>query len=157
MQRTTITLDEDLAAELDTFIEKTGALSRSEAIRDLVRAGLANRMEGPEDARCFGVMSYAIDQSVRNLATRVPQSRMNRHDQTVASLSVPLDHSTTIDVVVMRGRFADISGYAEALFSERGVMHGNLGLIPVAEDEIPHVHNEGEPHSHTHLRVRSAF
>lgn len=157
MQRTTITLDEDLAAELDAFIERTGAQSRSEAIRDLVRGGLANRMQGPEDARCFGVVSYAVDQSVRNLATRIPQSRLNRHDQTIVSLSVPLDHSTTIDVVVMRGRLGDVAGYAEALFLERGVMHGHLGLIPVAEDEMHHVHDEGEPHSHRHLRVRSAF
>ncbi|MCB1754223.1 MAG: nickel-responsive transcriptional regulator NikR [Gammaproteobacteria bacterium] len=157
MQRMTITLDDDLAAELDAFIERTGALSRSEAIRDLVRTGLANRMDGPEEASCFGVISYAIDQSMRNLASRIPQSRMNRHDQTIASLSVPLDHSTTIDVVVMRGRLGDVSSYAEKLFFERGVLHGNLGLIPVAEDETPHVHHDGEEHPHTHLRVRPAF
>ena len=157
MQRMTITLDDDLAAELDAFIERTGAASRSEAIRDLVRNGLSNRMEGPDDASCFGVISYAVDQSVRNLASRIPQSRMNRHDQTVAALSVPLDHSTTIDVVVMGGQLDSVTGYADALFAERGVMHGNLGLVPVAEDKTPHVHNEGEQHPHTHLRVRSAF
>lgn len=157
MQRITITLDEDLATELDSFIDLTGALSRSEAIRDLVRSGLANRISAPTDANCFGVVSYAIDQSVRNLASRVPQGRMNRHDQTVASLSVPLGHSTTIDVVVMHGRVGDVFGYAEALFSERGVMHGNLGLVPVSEDRASHVHDEGDGHPHTHLRVRPAF
>ncbi len=157
MQRMTITLDDDLAAELDDFIERTGAVSRSEAIRDLVRTGLANKMKGPEEASCYGVISYAIDQSMRNLASRIPKGRMNRHDQTVASMSVPLDHSTSIDVVVMRGRFGDISGYAEALFFERGILHGHLGLIPVDEDQTPHIHTEGERHPHTHLRVRPTF
>ena len=70
------------------------------------------------------MISCVIDQSVRNLATRVPQSRLDRHDQTVAALSVPLDHSTSIDVAVMRGRVDDVSSYAEALFLERGIMHG---------------------------------
>ncbi|MBL8579900.1 MAG: nickel-responsive transcriptional regulator NikR [Mesorhizobium sp.] len=158
MQRTTITLDEELATELDAFIGTGGASSRSEAIRDLIRAGLANRRQGSDSALCFGVVSYAVDQSVRKLASRIPQSRMNRHDQTVASLSVPLDHSTTIDVVVMRGRLGDISSYAEALFFERGVMHGTLGLIPVYEDDERHVHDESSArHRHTHLKVRAAF
>ncbi|ADZ69875.1 nickel-responsive transcriptional regulator NikR [Polymorphum gilvum] len=157
MQRTTITLDDALAAELDAHMAATGATSRSETIRDLVRRGLSTVAGGPAEAGCFGVISCTIDQSVRNLAARVPQSRLDRHDQTVAALSVPLDHSTSLDVVVMRGRVADVTSYAEALFLERGVMHGTVGLIPVAEDTTRHVHNDGPPREHTHLKVRSSF
>lgn len=157
MQRITITLDDALAAELDAHMAATSTTSRSEAIRDLIRRGLSTIPDGPSDANCFGVISCTIDQSVRNLATRVPQSRLDRHDETVASLSVPLDHSTSVDVAVMRGRVADVTAYAEALFLERGVMHGTLGLIPVDEDTTAHVHNEGPSHEHTHLKVRSSF
>lgn len=159
MQRTTITLDEDLAAQLDAFMEATGGGNRSEVIRDLVRRGLSTRPEAPRKARCYGVMSFAVDQSVRNLSARVPQSRLDHHDQTVAALSVPLDHSTSIEVTVMRGRVADVSSYAEALFLERGVLHGSLGLIPVAEDKTRHAHphGAGTPHEHTHTKVQSGF
>lgn len=157
MQRITIAIDDDLAAELDAYMQASGATSRSEAIRDLVRRGLSARPGGPVQAECFGVVSCAIDQSVRNLASRVPQGRLDRHDQTVSALSVPLDHTTSIDVTVMRGRVGDITAYAEALFLERGVMHGALSLIPVAEDSSHHVHNQGPPHEHTHLRVKSGF
>lgn len=157
MHRTTITLDDELAIEIDAYIGAASALSRSEAIRDLVRRGLSTRPVGPADANCFGVISCAINQSVRNLAARVPQGRLDRHDQTVAALSVPIDHSTSVDVVVMRGCVADVSSYAEALFLERGVLHGTLALIPVGEDTTMHVHDEGPPHEHTHLRVQSSF
>jgi CopG family nickel-responsive transcriptional regulator len=157
MQRITITIDDELAAELDAHMSAIGASGRSEAIRDLVRRGLATIPQETEDAGCFGVISCAIDQSVRNLASRVPQSRLDRHDQTITALSVPIDHSTSIDVTVMRGRVSDVTSFAEALFLERGVMHGTLGLIPVAEDKVTHVHNEGPPHEHTHLKVRSSF
>ncbi|MDQ0512508.1 nickel-responsive transcriptional regulator NikR [Ancylobacter amanitiformis] len=157
MQRTTIAFDDDLAAELDAYIAATGAASLSEAIRDLVRRGLSARASGPTQAHCFGVISCTVDQSVRNLAARVPQGRLDRHDQTVAALSIPLDHSTSIDVTVMRGRVVDVSSYAEGLFLERGVMHGALSLIPVAEDTSHHVHNQGAAHEHTHLRVKSGF
>ena len=157
MQRITIAIDDDLAAQLDGFIQESGAANRSEAIRDLVRRGLSARPDGPALAPCFGVVSCAIDQSVRNLAARVPQGRLERHDQTVAALSVPLDHTTSVDVTVMRGQVGDIAAYAQALFLERGVMHGALSLIPVAQDESHHVHNHGSPHAHTHLRVKSGF
>lgn len=157
MQRITIALDDALVAELDAHLEATGGSGRSEAIRDLVRRGLSTLPKSPASADCYGVVSCAIDQSVRNLASRVPQSRLDRHDQTIASLSVPLDHSTSIDIAVMRGRVADVSSYAEALFLERGVMHGALGLIPVAEDTTIHVHHGGAMHAHSHLRVKSSF
>lgn len=157
MQRITMSLDDDLAAELDAFMTASGAANRSEAIRDLVRRSLAQSGNTPPEARCFGVVSCVIDQSVRNLAARVPQSRLDRHDQTVASLSVPLDHRSSVEVAVMRGRVVDVNTYAETLFLERGVMHGSIGLIPVAEDEVRHVHNDGEPHSHTHIKVQSTF
>lgn len=157
MQRITIAIDDDLAAQLDGFIQESGAANRSEAIRDLVRRGLSARPDGPAQASCFGVVSCTIDQSVRNLAARVPQGRLERHDQTVAALSVPLDHTTSVDVTVMRGQVGDIAAYAQALFLERGVMHGALSLIPVAQDESHHVHNHGSPHAHTHLRVKSGF
>lgn len=156
MQRITIAID-DLAAALDAHMGGTGAASRSEAIRDLMRRGLSARPDAPSDAPCFGIVSYAVDQSVRNLAVRVPQGRLDRHDQAVASLSVPLDHTTSIDVTVMRGPAGEVSAYAETLFLERGVIHGRLNLIPVAHDTQAHAHEEGGARSHTHLRVRSGF
>lgn len=157
MHRTTITLDDELAAELDAYLTTTGAQSRSEAIRDLIRRGLGARGPAPEGANCFGVISYVVDQSVRNLAARLPQGRLDRHDQTVSALSIPVDHSHAIEVTVMRGAARAVSSYAEALFLERGVMHGTLGLIPVTEDHVHHIHNTGEAHSHSHPRVLAGF
>lgn len=159
MHRVTITLDDDLVARLDAFMAATGGGNRSEVIRDLVRRGLSLRPEAPGTAACYGILSFAVDQSVRKLSSRVPQSRLDRHDQTVAALSIPLDHTTSLEVTVMKGRVADVSGYSEALFVERGVLHGSLGLIPVADSAQRHVHSHGAgpPHEHSHVTVQSSF
>ncbi len=157
MQRITIALDDALVAELDAHMAATSGTSRSETIRDLVRRGLSTLPRNSQHADCYGVISAAIDQSVRNLASRVPQSRLDHHDEAIAALSVPLDHSTSVDVMVMRGRVSDVTAYAEALFLERGVMHGSLGLIPVAQDTVTHIHHDGPPHQHTHLKVKNSF
>jgi CopG family transcriptional regulator, nickel-responsive regulator len=57
----------------------------------------------------------------------------------------------------MRGHVGDVSAYAEALFTERGVMHGALSLIPVAEERSSHSHRSGVVHEHRHLKVLSGF
>lgn len=157
MQRTTIAIDDDLAAALDAYVGSTGAASRSEAIRDLVRRGLAARPEAPAHAACFAVVSCTVDQSVRGLALRVPQGRLDRHDQTIAALSVPLGHTTSVEVTVMRGEVGAVSAYAEALFSERGIMHGSTSLIPIVEEVSSHSHGDDHAHHHHHLKVLSGF
>ena len=43
MQRVTITIDEELMSALDQYMEAGGHRNRSEAVRDLVRAGLLKR------------------------------------------------------------------------------------------------------------------
>lgn len=156
MQRITITLDDDLADDLDAWMETHGAQSRSEAMRDLLRRGMAAQTTPPEGAQCYAVVSYVADLTTRNLAARLPQDRLNRHDQAVATLSVPLDHSHAVEVSVMRGEACAISQYAQALFLERGIYHGTLGVIPVEADSHSHSHPE-DAHTHHHMRVLPGF
>ena len=42
MQRFTISLDDELAAQFDTLIARKGYVNRSEAVRDLIRAQLGS-------------------------------------------------------------------------------------------------------------------
>lgn len=156
MQRITITIEDDLLAELDAFMERSNASNRSEAVRDLVRRGLAAGAM-TENVLCFGIVSYALNHGVRNLAARVPQTRLDRHDQTVAALSVPVDHSTSVDVVVMQGHLNDLKTYADALFLERGVMHGQMSLIPMIEETALHSHDADTAHMHVHRKIQETF
>ena len=158
MQRITMTLTDDLAAELDRFMADSGAQNRSEAIRDLLRRGLLTRPDAPEAAPCLGVLSFTADHGLRNLGAKLSQGRLDRHDQTIAALSVPLDHHSSLEIAVMRGRLGEIRTLAEALFLERGVIHGHAALIPVAEDgaEPTHDHGGSTP-PHRHFRVQNSF
>lgn len=155
MQRVTITIDDDLLGALDAFMQRSGAGNRSEALRDLLRRGLAP--EAADDADCVAVLSYSLDPSLRELGRRVPMSRQDHHDSTVAALSVPMDHKTAVEISVMRGKVGEISDYANGLFLERGVRHGRLAMIPVEREVEFHLHGTGAPHSHSHFRVKDSF
>ena len=155
MQRITISIEDDLLDELDAFMARSGATNRSEALRDLLRRGLARKASG--NAQCVGVLSYTVDLSMRDLGRRVPQSRHEHHHMAVAALSVPLDHTVAVEVAVMRGPVETVENYANGLFAERGVRHGALSLVPISEEEEVHQHGDGSSHSHMHLKVRDSF
>ena len=157
MQRVTVTIEPALLQQLDAHMSRSGATNRSEALRDLVRQGLAAKQPPQEGAECVGVISYALDPTVRDLGRRVPQSRHRHHDRAVAAMSVPLDHAAAVEVAVMRGTVGDVSAYADGLFLERGIRHGRLSLIPVRTEIEFHEHGDGKPHSHSHLRVQESF
>ncbi|SIS84588.1 nickel-responsive transcriptional regulator NikR [Phaeovulum vinaykumarii] len=157
MQRITITLTDEIVAELDRFMAESGAQNRSEAIRDLVRRALLARPEAPETSPCLGVLSFTVDQTTRNLGARMSLRRLAQHDRTLAALSVPLDHSTSLEVEVARGSVGAVRAGAEALFLERGVAHGALALIPVAEAGPRHSHAGEAGHEHSHTVVQTSF
>ncbi|MBB4120246.1 nickel-responsive transcriptional regulator NikR [Martelella radicis] len=153
MKRITITLSDDIADALDHYMDKSGAQNRSEAIRDLVRRAMLDLESGPEDADCLGVVSYTVDQTTRNLASRLARRRLDAHDRHVAALSVPLDHSTALEIEVTRGKLGEVGAAAQQLFLERGIAHGALSLVPVSTGGAMHVHeDQAEPHRHLHVR-----
>jgi CopG family nickel-responsive transcriptional regulator len=157
MQRVTITLTDEILAELDRFMAQSHAQNRSEAIRDLVRRALLTRPDAPAAAPCLGILSFTVDQSIRNLGARLSQRRLNEHDQTLAALSVPLDHTTSLEIEVTRGTVGSVTTAAEAQFLERGVAHGALALVPVAQSDARHRHPEGPGQEHSHTTVQTSF
>ncbi|EBA08608.1 nickel-responsive transcriptional regulator NikR [Sagittula stellata] len=155
MQRTTIAIEDDLLAELDQQLERSGAINRSEAIRALLRRSLTR--DTPQEVECIGVVSYTLDFSARELGRRVPHTCHSSHDQAVAALSVPLDHTNAMEVTVMSGRVADVEDDAHGLFAERGIRHGQLSLVPVKDVQQVHQHGRGQPHRHSHLTIKDRF
>ena len=67
MQRLTITIDDELVAALDHFIAERGYQNRSEAIRDLIRAGIAQVQEQSNDPKSgVAALVYVYDHPTAN-------------------------------------------------------------------------------------------
>jgi len=146
MQRVTITIDDELDAELDRFMGAHGYANRSEAIRDLARAGLqqaAVEIGGPRP--CVAALIYLYDHEARELPKRLTRDYHDRHDLAQATLHVHLDHENCMEVTVLRGRGADVQKFADRIIAERGVRHGRVVYLPA---DGSHVHGRGETHSH---------
>ena len=157
MQRTTITLDDDLMARLDEFMADRRYANRSEAIRDLVRSGLEQAtVEASPRARCLAAEIYVYDHEARELASRLTRAAHEHHDLSLATLHVHLDHDSCMEVTVLRGAVQEIRHFADHVIAERGVRHGRLVLVPVDERTETHSHGATAalPHGHLHVRRR---
>jgi CopG family transcriptional regulator, nickel-responsive regulator len=155
MQRVTITLDDDLMNELDKLIAARGYQNRSEAIRDLARAGIQQTaIATMPDQQCVAALVYVYDHGVRELAKRLTHVFHDHHDMAVSTLHVHLDHDSCMEVAVLKGRAGDFSGFSEQVIAERGVKHGRLVMVPVQITSERHAHGDqtSRPHEHAHVR-----
>ncbi|MEF2074806.1 nickel-responsive transcriptional regulator NikR [Consotaella aegiceratis] len=153
MQRVTITLDEELLAEVDRFAGEHGYQGRSEAIRDLVRDGL-RRAGSSTDAAGPGVAAlvYVYDHAARELSKRLTQAFHSHHHLSLSSLHVHLDADTCMEVSVLKGELADIRDMGTQIIAERGVRYGQVVSVPLdkaAHGETRHAHDgDHGPHHH---------
>ena len=151
MQRVTITIDDELDAELERFMTARGYANRSEAIRDLARSGLqqaASEVGGPRP--CIAALIYIYDHEARDLPKRLTRDFHHRHDLAQATLHMHLDHDSCMEVTVLKGRGSDVQEFADHIIAERGVRHGHVVYLPA---EAMHDHGQRSGHGATHSRA----
>jgi CopG family nickel-responsive transcriptional regulator len=157
MQRVTITLDDQLMADLDRIIAARGYQNRSEAIRDLARAGMRQAAEeGTVTGDCVAALVYVYDHDSRELSKRLTHSFHDHHDLSLSAMHVHLDHGTCLEVAVLRGQAREVKHLADHVIAERGVRHGRLVMVPAEVQSEKHAHAGEASHKHVHVHVRKA-
>jgi CopG family transcriptional regulator, nickel-responsive regulator len=93
MERVTISMSDEFAAELSAFIESRGYGNRSEAVRDLARLGLRQaRLDSSAAGDCFATLSYVFNHHVRDLSKRLTNTHHDHYRLQVATMHVHFDH-----------------------------------------------------------------
>jgi CopG family nickel-responsive transcriptional regulator len=139
MQRITITVDDDLMDDLDRVIAERGYQNRSEAIRDLARAGLQQALlESGVSRDCVAAVIYVYDHKARDLAKRLTHSFHEHHQLSLSTLHLHLDHDSCMEVTVLKGPTRDVQRLGEHVIAERGVRHGRIVMIPAEPDSSGH-------------------
>lgn len=157
MQRMTITLDDDLAADFEKYLADHGYQNRSEAIRDLIRQRVdEQRLTEKPSGNCLASLTYVFNHHERELASRLTESHHAHHDLHIATLHVHLDHDNCMETVVLRGSVNRVEAFANATIAQPGVRHGNLYVLPVKIAEQNHTHGpDFRAHRHVHMQPTS--
>jgi len=149
MQRITITIEDELLAEIDAAAKARGYQSRSEIIRDLARAGLQQGAENADaSGQCVAALVYVYDHAARDLSNRLVQNFHGHHDLSLATLHVHLDDDSCMEVTALRGASGEVRHLAEHVIAERGVRYGRVVMIPTAREKKPRGRRRTHGHDH---------
>lgn len=156
MERITISVDPDLAAEFDSLVESRGYQNRSEAVRDVLREYVErNRLRDDRARHCVACVSYVYNHNERDLATRIIGIQHDHHDLTVASMHTHIGHEDGLEVLFLKGPTKAVRECSDQLLAQTGVRHGEVNLVPVEEKVERHTHPATRSAVHTHLRPKS--
>ena len=160
MERFTISLEEKLAQDFDSWIAEHGYSNRSEAVRDLLRAELdRTRIGTKESVHCVACLSYVFNHHEGELMARLTAMQHEHHDLAISTMHVHLDHDHCLETVILKGNTLAVQTFSQAVCAQRGIHHGKLNLISVdlhhphkhrvahakgveadAPNEVPHIH-----------------
>ena len=145
MQRITITLDDELMDDLDALIAERGYQNRSEAIRDLTRAGMQHAaQEQGKSGDCVAALVYVYDHAQRDLSRRLVDTYHHHHDLSLATLHVHLDDDNCMEVTALRGSGSEVQHFADHIIAERGVKYGRVVMMPTGKKLV------GKKKGHSH-------
>jgi CopG family nickel-responsive transcriptional regulator len=123
--RTGISLDRELLSRFDRVIARKGYGSRSEAVRDLVR-GHSVEANVASNKVIVGTLTVLYDHHQPRLPERLIKAQHHYHGKVLATTHVHLDARNCLEVVIVKGRSAEVQHFADHILSLRGVKHGKL-------------------------------
>jgi CopG family nickel-responsive transcriptional regulator len=128
LSRIGVAIDSDLLDKFDALIGMRGYTNRSEAFRDLIRDELVEKTWESPESHVVGTVTLVYDHHVRMLNEKLTGIQHDFHHSILSTLHVHLDHDNCLEVLVVRGRSADVRKVADTLISTKGVKHGRLTI-----------------------------
>jgi CopG family nickel-responsive transcriptional regulator len=128
LSRIGVAIDSNLLDKFDRLIKQRGYTNRSEAFRDLIRDELVEKTWESPESPVVGTVTLVYDHHVRMLNEKLTGIQHDHHRSILSTLHVHLDHDNCLEVLVVRGKSADVKRIADVLISTKGVKHGRLTI-----------------------------
>lgn len=131
-QRITLSIDDELMHDLDRLMSARGYGSRSEAFRDVARAGLTQTAEDNcNSAYCVAILTYVYKHSTRDLPQRLIRTFHVYASLSLGTLRFHLEGEKYLEVNVLRGKSSLIKRLADRVITDPGIQYGRLVRLPV--------------------------
>jgi len=136
LERIGISLEDELLRKFDRLIAEKGYVNRSEAVRDLIRDALVQRAWSEASGReeKVAVVALVYDHDSSSLAQKLAHIQHENHRAVVSALHVHLDPHNCLEVLVLRGRAAEVVRMGEGLVSTKGVKYGRVLPATTGQD-----------------------
>ena len=123
--RFSISLEEDLLKELDSYTADNNFSNRSQALRHLIEKNIVEKKW-----HCNNVVAGAVvmtfDHTRKDIIARSNDIQHDYYDVILSSQHFHLDHENCLEIIAVRGPANDLTELSERLISIKGVRHGKL-------------------------------
>ena len=134
-----VSLEPDLLTEFDKIIAKKGYVSRSEAIRDLVRDSLAeNEWKNDKEYMC-GVITMIYDHDTTGLSEKITEIQHNSIEDIRTTIHMHLDHDRCMEVIALEGELGKLKQITNDLGSLKGVLRCKLTMASKATAHLQYI------------------
>jgi CopG family nickel-responsive transcriptional regulator len=137
VNRISISLPDELHAELDSMVLQRGFDSRSQAINDMLRQHLAEHKREKGNEVMVGTITILYNNSTRGLQKTIADLQYQHLDEVISSLHVHLADNQTMEVILVQGPAQTVQAIANDIIALRGVITGKLQLMGAV---IPPLH-----------------
>ena len=129
VERIGVSLEKSLVSRFDKLIARKGYQSRSEAIRDLIRQQLSDQRLANPRAKAVAAVCIVYDHHSTQLMQKLTRLQHGNLLQIISSMHIHLDEHDCLEVIVLRGKVAEINKMAENILSQKGVKLGKISLV----------------------------
>lgn len=139
VSRIGVSLEPELLKQFDELIATKGYVSRSEAIRDLVRDSLAESDWKHDDMVMTGVIVIVFDAGINNVFERFEQVYRKWQDSIIFSNTINLDGINKLDTITVNGRLTDLKSILSDFLAIKGVRRGKLTMAAPNSGNLHHI------------------
>ncbi|HEX2958842.1 MAG TPA: nickel-responsive transcriptional regulator NikR [Chitinispirillaceae bacterium] len=129
-----ISLEKQLIDAFDHHIEKQNYRNRSEAIRDLIRKELSQKVVA-EGGTVAGAITMTYDHHKRELVNKLIDIQHSFQSIVISTQHIHLDHHHCLEILAVKGHARDVEKLANSLKSQVGVMQVELSISAITSDD----------------------
>ena len=129
-----VSIEESLLKKFDRLISRKGYQNRSEALRDLIRESLVQEEWEEGKKETVGTLAIVYSHHTRELSRTLTDMQHRYYQSILSSLHIHLDEHNCLEVLVVKGRGAEIKKISDRLIGTKGVKHGKLSLTTTGKN-----------------------
>ena len=129
-----ISLEKQLIEAFDRHIEKQNYRNRSEAIRDLIRKELSQKVVA-EGGTVAGAITMTYDHHKRELVNKLLDIQHDFQSLVISTQHIHLDHHHCLEILAVKGHARDVEKLANSLKSQVGVKRVELSISAITSDD----------------------
>lgn len=122
-----VSLEPELLEDFDRLVKEKAYATRSEFIRDLIRAALVEKLWSDSEADVVGTITLVYDHK-GCVQDRLMELSHQHHHNISSTIHIHLNLEQCLEVLVVWGRARDVQDLADEIIAVKGVLYGRLTM-----------------------------